>query len=82
MRIALFLTMIILTINGLSQDKPSIQVINQSEKYKIVDNTFKIRKQFGDSSTVRLKTEISHPIETGNYLVSINFYARWGIYSN
>ena len=62
--------------------KPSIQVIDQSEKYKIVDNIFKIRKLYGDSSSMRLKTEMKHAIDTGSYLVSINFYARWGIYSN
>ncbi len=83
MKITHLLAAILLTINGLAQNnKPNIQAIDQSEKYKIVDNIFKVQRLFGDSSIVRLKTEIKHPIDTGRYEVNINFYARWGIYSN
>ena len=71
------------TVSSFSQTaKPTIQAINQSEKYTIVDNIFKLEKLFADSSTVRLKTETIHSIDSGTYLVAINFYARWGIYSN
>ena len=79
----LLLTTLVLNVNCLAQEnKPNIQIIDQSEKYKIVDNIYKVQELFGDSSTVRLKTEIIHPIDTGRYEISINFYARWGIYSN
>jgi hypothetical protein len=69
--------------SSIAQDnKPNIQIIDQSEKYKIVDNIFKIQKLFGDSSSVRLKSGIIHPIDTGTYEISVKFYARWGIYIN
>ena len=72
-----------MTIEVLSQDiKPTVQVIDQSEKYKIVDNIFKLRKLYDDSSIVRLKTGSIHQIDTGKYQISFNFYARWGIYVN
>jgi hypothetical protein len=62
--------------------KGKIQVINQSKKYTVVDNIFKLEQQFGDSTKMRFDTETENLVEAGSYLVKINFYARWGIYSN
>jgi len=87
----LVIFIIFIALKGFSKSKQEIipgessgkiQVIDQSEKYSIVDNIFMLEKQFGDSATIRLKTTETLLIDSGKYIIKINFYARWGIYVN